>query len=181
MLKVCINSIFHLINISKYQQIGSDNANRIVGGGNVPLGQIPSHASLRTQANLHFCGASIISIRWLASAAHCTINRLQNSINVVVGTVTLNAGGITHRSISIVQHPEFSSFTLNNDISLVQIEASFSLTVHIQTINLGIIVLGGGQNVEVFETITMPKETHKIINIADFWLWQHGSFGTFIK
>lgn len=151
------NSIFHLINISKYQQIGSDNAKRIVGGTNVGLGQIPSHASLRNQANLHFCGASIISIRWVISAGHCTINRSQNSINVVVGTVTLNAGGVTHRSIRIVQHPEFSSFTLANDVSLVETETTFTLTAHIQTINLGIVVLGGGQNVEVIDPISFAQ------------------------
>lgn len=122
---------------------------RIVGGGNVGLGQIPSHASLRTLSNVHFCGASIISNRWIATASHCTINRAHNAINVIVGTVTLNSGGVTHRSMRIVQHPHFNTFTLQNDISLVQIENSFTLTAHIQTINLGIIVMVGGQNVEV--------------------------------
>lgn len=127
----------------------SSDERRIVGGGNVGLGQIPSHASLRTLANVHFCGASIISNRWIITASHCKINRGHNAINVVVGTVTLNSGGVTHRSMRIVQHPLFNTFTLQNDISLVQIENSFTLTAHIQTINLGIIVMGGGQNVEV--------------------------------
>lgn len=122
---------------------------KIVGGGNVGLGQIPSHASLRTLANTHFCGASIISNQWVISAAHCTINRSQNAINVVVGTVTLNSGGVTHRSRRITQHPQFNTFTLLNDLSLIQIENAFTETAHVQTINLGIIVLGGGHNVEV--------------------------------
>jgi trypsin len=127
----------------------SSDEKRIVGGGTVGLGQIPSVASLRTLANFHFCGASIISNRWIVSASHCTINRAHNAINVVVGTVTLNSGGVTHRSMRIVQHPLFNTFTLQNDVALVQIENSFTLTAHIQTINLGIVVMGGGQNVEV--------------------------------
>lgn len=127
----------------------SNDERRIVGGSNVALGQIPSHASLRTLVNAHFCGATIVSTRWVITAAHCTINRAQNAINVIVGTVTLNSGGVTHRSLRIVQHPLFNTFTLQNDISLIQIENSFMLTAHVQAINLGIIVMGGGQNVEV--------------------------------
>lgn len=134
---------------NQHFKIFAATENRIVGGSNVPLGQIPSHASLRTLANLHFCGGSIISISWIISAAHCTVNRAQNAINIVVGTVTLNAGGVTHRSAQIVQHPQYSSFTLANDVSLVRIETTFTLSAHIQTINLGIIVLGAGHNVDV--------------------------------
>lgn len=136
-------------NENQYVSQYLDSENRIVGGSNVALGQIPSHASLRTLANLHFCGASIVSNRWVISAAHCTINRSQNAINVVVGTVTLNAGGVTYRSVRIIQHPQFSSFTLANDVSLVQTETFLTFTTHIQAINLGIIVLGGGHNVDV--------------------------------
>ena len=40
--------------------------------------------------------------------AHCTVGRAGNSINVVVGTATLNAGGVTHRSNRIINHASYN-------------------------------------------------------------------------
>jgi trypsin len=38
---------------------------RIVGGTSAPLGRFPYQVSLRTAANSHFCGGSIINNRWV--------------------------------------------------------------------------------------------------------------------
>lgn len=43
---------------------------RIVGGQEAASEQFPFIASLRNRANDHICGASIISNRWLVTAAH---------------------------------------------------------------------------------------------------------------
>lgn len=88
---------------------------RAVGGGNVSLGQVPFMASLRTLSNIHFCGGSILSNRWILTSGSCTVGRAINSINVLVGSVTLNAGGVTHRSGNITQHPLFDRVTLANE------------------------------------------------------------------
>ncbi|KAG5678821.1 hypothetical protein PVAND_008455 [Polypedilum vanderplanki] len=115
---------------------------KIVGGSTVQLGQIPSQISLRTQANVHFCGGALISGRWVITSGQCTSGRAHNSINAVAGTVTLNVGGITQRSVRIVQHPQFHIISLANDVSLIETENSFTMTQHIQTINLGVANLG---------------------------------------
>lgn len=88
---------------------------RIVGGAGVTLGQVPSMASLRSLTNFHFCGGSILNNRWILTAAQCTAGRVGNSINIVVGTVTLNAGGVTHRSHNYTEHPLFDRATLANE------------------------------------------------------------------
>lgn len=88
---------------------------RAVGGVGVTLGQVPFMASLRSLANQHFCGGSILSNRWILTSATCTNGRALNSINVVVGTVTLNAGGVTYRSANITEHPSFDRISLENE------------------------------------------------------------------
>lgn len=44
---------------------------RIVGGFPIDIKQVPWQASLQRNGN-HSCGASIISNKWLLTAAHCT-------------------------------------------------------------------------------------------------------------
>lgn len=87
----------------------------MVGGVGVTLGQVPSMASLRSLANFHFCGGSIINNRYVLTSAQCTAGRIGNSINVVVGTVTLNTGGVTYRSHNVTEHPLFDRATLSNE------------------------------------------------------------------
>lgn len=46
---------------------------RIIGGQNAEDGQFPYQVSLRTKlSNKHFCGGSIISSRFILTAAHCS-------------------------------------------------------------------------------------------------------------
>lgn len=96
--------------------VETDREGRAVGGSAVTLGQVPFMASLRSfVGNLHFCGGSILSTRWVITSAGCVNGRPINSINVVIGTVTLNAGGATHRSGNITIHPGFDSRTYENE------------------------------------------------------------------
>lgn len=94
-------------------QGGTDRQGRVVGGSGVTLGQVPSMASIRSLTNVHFCGGTIITNRWVLTSAQCVAGKNNDAINVVVGSITLNAGGVTHRSFNITRHPSFNPLTQN--------------------------------------------------------------------
>lgn len=79
------------------------------------LGQVPHMASLRSLSDVHFCGGSIVSNRYILTTAMCTLGRAVNGIRVVVGTVTLNAGGTAIISSNITIHPAFDRESLENE------------------------------------------------------------------
>lgn len=48
------------------------NSNRIVGGFEIDIEEVPWQVSLQIYSS-HFCGGSIISQNWILTAAHCAV------------------------------------------------------------------------------------------------------------
>nr|AAT81423.1 chymotrypsin precursor MDP1C [Mayetiola destructor] len=96
---------------------------RVIGGENAEKGQFPHQISMRNRfSNSHFCGGSIISKRFILTAAHCTQGQNANPKNVyaIVGALHRLSGGIKMALSEIIAHQEYNYRTIENDISLLQ-------------------------------------------------------------
>jgi trypsin len=101
------------------------NKTRIVGGSVSASGAIPWVVSLRRTS--HFCGASIITTRTVVSAAHCTSGATPSTIQIRYNSLNHGSGGTLVSVSSIINHPSYSSSTINNDISLLITSTALTL------------------------------------------------------
>uniref|UniRef100_A0A8D2F9H5 Transmembrane serine protease 9 n=1 Tax=Theropithecus gelada TaxID=9565 RepID=A0A8D2F9H5_THEGE len=114
-------------------------AGRIVGGVEASPGEFPWQASLRENKE-HFCGATIISARWLVSAAHC-FNEFQDPTEWVayVGTTYLSgseASTMRARVAQIIKHPLYNADTADFDVAVLELTSPLPFGRHIQPVCL---------------------------------------------
>jgi trypsin len=122
---------------------------RIVGGRAANAGEFPYQVSLRTAANFHFCGGSIISNRWALTAAHCIVGRAQTAVFVHVGSHLLNGATVAHQSSRVIPHPAYDSAWISNDVGVVETATVITFNANAQPIPLGNAHIGGGINAVV--------------------------------
>uniref|UniRef100_A0A8C8YSK6 Peptidase S1 domain-containing protein n=1 Tax=Prolemur simus TaxID=1328070 RepID=A0A8C8YSK6_PROSS len=111
-------------------------AMRIVGGSPAPERKWPWQVSLQT-SDKHICGGSLITNRWVMTAAHCIHGHLEY-------TVKMGDTNVKHHSTSavvvpvedIVIHQYYNSFTLQNDIALALLAFPVKYSTHIQPVCL---------------------------------------------
>ncbi|XP_051966125.1 suppressor of tumorigenicity 14 protein-like [Xyrauchen texanus] len=114
--------------------------NRIVGGQNANLGEWPWQVSLHFKSVGHVCGASIISNKWLLSAAHCFIQP-DTSYKMISNWLTYSGlrdqniqdNTVQQRTLkTIITHPNYDQMTYDYDISLLELSQplNFTNTVH---------------------------------------------------
>lgn len=115
---------------------------RIFGGNEATHGQFPYQVSLRGRGKnglFHFCGGSIISNRFVLTAAHCTQGKMSRPhfVRAVVGALTRNGtDGIHYTLDSILSHPNFDRNTLANDIAVVRTVNQIKYSNDVQPIAL---------------------------------------------
>lgn len=109
----------------------------IIGGRQAASGEFPYQVSLQTKFfRRHFCAASIISNRFLLTAAHCIGGREPCDFIAVVGAVRRDFDGIVYRIRQIVRHEQFNSTIISNDIALLFTTDDIVFTSKIQPISL---------------------------------------------
>ncbi|XP_060696339.1 transmembrane protease serine 9-like isoform X2 [Hemiscyllium ocellatum] len=109
--------------------------NRIVGGTNSVNGEWPWQVSLQIRS--HICGASIISDRWLISAAHCFRDSGSNpSIwTALIGTIDVRRGTVQTIE-TIIIHPLYRQTSNDYDIAVLKLSSPLIFEANIQPICL---------------------------------------------
>ncbi|NXF37231.1 TMPS9 protease, partial [Nyctibius bracteatus] len=114
-------------------------ATRIVGGSEASRGEFPWQVSLR-ENNEHFCGAAILTEKWLVSAAHCFTDFQDPAMwAAYTGTTSLRAsdGGAVKMGIArIIQHPSYNADTADYDVAVLELKRPVTFTKYIQPVCL---------------------------------------------
>lgn len=109
---------------------------RIFGGYPLNITQVPWQVSLHDQnGKRHFCGGSIISDRWILTAAHC-IPRWDPSYNVRVGATHKYNDGQLVTAQKVIIHEKFAASVEDYDYALIQLDEPLQFTDAIQPIPL---------------------------------------------
>ncbi|CAK6433129.1 unnamed protein product [Pipistrellus nathusii] len=109
--------------------------NRIVNGVNTKTGAWPWQASMQWKGQ-HLCGASLISSRWLLSAAHCFTKKNNPKDWAVNFGTLLSRPYLTLKVQSIISHENFSGPGVHNDIALVQLAKEVSFSKYVRRVCL---------------------------------------------
>ncbi|KAG8434724.1 hypothetical protein GDO86_012901 [Hymenochirus boettgeri] len=117
---------------------------RIVGGINADIGEFPWQVSLHTKNDKHTCGASLVSSKFLISAAHCFQDdrsirysdpALWTAYLGLHDQAQIKGSNVMERKIKNIRaHTGFNDNTYDNDIAVLELESPVSFTDFIQPI-----------------------------------------------
>ncbi|XP_067635199.1 serine protease SP24D-like [Eurosta solidaginis] len=128
---------------------------RIVGGVDAIDGTFPYQVSLRKSGS-HTCGGSIISTRYVLSAAHCVgysndddeyVIYDANLYTIRAGSTNRLSGGVVSRVAEIIVHGEYGNFL--HDFSLLRLETPLIFSKNIKAITLASSEVPTGETVVI--------------------------------
>ncbi|XP_034459518.1 coagulation factor IX isoform X1 [Hippoglossus hippoglossus] len=101
------------------EEQGGGLGKRIVGGSLEKPGKSPWQVLIRRSDGVGFCGGTLVSDRWVVSAAHCFE---EDADHVTIGDYDKQRPDPGEQQIKILKvyvHPHFHSFTFDSDIALL--------------------------------------------------------------
>ncbi|XP_055607408.1 serine protease SP24D-like [Uranotaenia lowii] len=139
---VSVLLVYLFVTIARRQQlteaarsVPAKGSARIVGGSNARAGQFPWQVAL-LRSGRFICGGSLISNRWVLSAAHCVHNRISvapaSEFTVLAGTINLYVGGTRRPVQRIIAHENYGSF--GNDVALLELSSAILNSTNVRPI-----------------------------------------------
>ncbi|KAM9316470.1 uncharacterized protein PAF06_007496 [Gastrophryne carolinensis] len=107
-----------------FENLLEDEKARIVGGALCELGQCPWQVLIRTNRGVDFCGGTLISQRWVVSAAHCFEDVVPH--HVTIGDYDKHLRDRDEQKIAVVQvfsHPYYIAEHYDHDIALLYLRS----------------------------------------------------------
>ncbi|XP_062242553.1 ST14 transmembrane serine protease matriptase a [Platichthys flesus] len=153
---VCLSKVNPECDGTKDCDDGSDEENcdcgrsmfktsRIVGGQDAEVGEFPWQISLHVKNFGHVCGASLISPRWLVTAAHCVQDDARTRYSqpgtweAYIGLHTQSKTGspaVKMNLKQVISHPNYNEYTFDNDIALMELASPVTYSDYIKPICL---------------------------------------------
>ncbi|EFA02791.1 serine protease P76 precursor [Tribolium castaneum] len=108
---------------------------RIIGGSSISISSVPWQVSLQYYGS-HICGGSIISAKYIVTAAHCTDGLTAAQLSIRAGTSSRGSGGQVSSVARIYQHSSYNSRTIDYDISILELSSSLTLGSNVSPVSL---------------------------------------------
>ncbi|CAG9792148.1 unnamed protein product [Diatraea saccharalis] len=120
--------VIYVIAKKHNHQSVSSNSNKIVGGYEVSIQDVPYqvHLRIRVPQNVELCGGSIISSRIVLTAAHCLAG---GAIDVTIraGSSDSENGGKVYRTSQYTIHPKYDRNSLDYDVAIIRTARAMTL------------------------------------------------------
>lgn len=94
---------------------------KISNGEDAVIAELPFLISIQ-EVNVHICGGSLLSEKWILSAARCFVARNIADLNIEYGNTVISPGptGDNKAAIAeVIYHEDYSAAPLVNDIAVV--------------------------------------------------------------
>ncbi|XP_044757150.1 trypsin-3-like [Coccinella septempunctata] len=112
----------------------SDFSFRIIDGMLADIKEFPYQVSIMYQGE-HHCGGSIISTKYILTAAHCANQIPAKDFSVRVGSTTIDKGGVVHEVEKVIVHPNFTS-KYENDVALLELSTPLEFNNKVRPVKL---------------------------------------------
>ncbi|CBY12170.1 unnamed protein product [Oikopleura dioica] len=131
-LPAFINSRFIYGTVGDTSDAGSPPSNvdihpRIIGGTQISINNAPFIVGLTIRSGLstEMCGASIISSKYIVTAAHCIDGKAASQVSVRIGSSRFDSGGRVV-GVNNIFTDNYRPSTVENDIAILELDSEIS-------------------------------------------------------
>lgn len=108
---------------------------RIVGGSEVKITDVPYQVALLCHGVFRGCGGSVIHPLFAITAAHC-VRSNGKAFSVRVGSIYTNKHGVVHDVLSVIIHPKFNYKAMDYDFGLLELTTKIEFGKNVRPLQI---------------------------------------------